>query len=192
MRCGLNQWLRASRVSFRGRSWIGKNFAYRREWIRHRFEFLAERLAVADLKQASEVSSVAAADRACEHEPNAGWLQPVALGPKTKAVREKPTKRRASNKGFLSMTVAEYLQLLDWTGRQIRRDGKLGTIPTDLKPLFDRMGISAEIWVGCVRRFGKWHPSGVGRPLSLKRQAERTGCNRSLNNRLSRQVYSLK
>jgi len=146
---------------------IGKNFAYRREWIRHRFEFLAERLAVADLKQASEVSSVVA-DRACEHGPHAGWLQLVALQPKRKAVREKPTQRRSSNKGFLSMTVAEYLQLLDWTGRQIRRDGKLGTIPTDLKPLFDRVGISAEIRVDCVRRFGKWHASGVGRLSSLK------------------------
>ena len=125
-------------------------------------------MAVTDPKQASEVSSVAAADRACEHGPNAGWLQPVALGPNRKAVREKPTKRRSSNKGFLSMAVAEYLQLLDWTGRQIRRDGRLGTIPTDLKPLFDRAGMSAEIWVDCVRRFCKWHPSGVGRLSSLK------------------------
>ena len=130
------------------------------------------------------------ADRTCEHGPKAGWLQPVQLEPKRKAVRDKATKRRASNKGFLSMTLAEYLQLLDWTGRQIRRDGKLGTIPADLKPLFERVGMSAEIWVDCVRRFGKWHASGVGRPASLKRQAERTGCNRSLNTGLSRQVFA--
>jgi len=152
----------------RGRSWIGKNYGLRREWIRHRFAFLAEYMAIADLKQASEVSSVAAADRACEHRPKAGWLQPVALEPNRKAIREKPTKRRSSNKGFLSMAVAEYLQLLDWTGGQNRRDGKLGTIPTDLKPLLDRMGMSAEMCVDCVRRFGKWHASGVGRLSSLK------------------------
>ncbi|MEQ9407703.1 MAG: hypothetical protein RIK87_08235, partial [Fuerstiella sp.] len=105
-------------------------------------------------------------------------------------VRKKSTSRRASNKGFLSMTLAEYLQLLDWTGRQLRRDGKSGSIPADLKPLFDRVGIAPEIWVDCVRRFGKWHASGVGRPESLKRQAERTGCNRSLNTSLSRQVFA--
>ncbi len=57
----------------------GKNCGHRHEWIRHRFEFLAEYLAVADLKQASELSSVAAADRACGHGPHVGCLQPVAL-----------------------------------------------------------------------------------------------------------------
>ncbi|MEO2015068.1 MAG: hypothetical protein ABGZ53_11930 [Fuerstiella sp.] len=47
--------------------------------------------------------------------------------------------RRASNKGFLSMTLAEYVQLLDWTGRQLRRDGKAGVIPSDLRPVLDRI-----------------------------------------------------
>jgi len=51
-------------------------------------------------------------------------------------------------------------------------------------------GDSAEIRVDSVRRFGKWHAAEVGRPSSLKRQAERTGCNRSLNTRLSRQVFA--
>ena len=152
-------------------------------------DFTSAQARLTDLQQASEISSVAAADRACEHGPNAGWLQPVQMEPKRKAVREKSTKRRPSNKGFLSMTLAEYLQLLDWTGRQIRHDGKLGTIPSDLQPLFDRIGMSPDIWVDCVRRFGKWHASGVGRPASLKRQSERTGRNRSLNTALSRQIF---
>ncbi|MEZ6123728.1 MAG: hypothetical protein R3C49_11190 [Planctomycetaceae bacterium] len=152
-------------------------------------DFTSGQARLADLKKASEVSSVATADRACEHGSQAGWLQPVQLEPKRKAVRDTPTNRRPSNKGFLWMTLAEYLQLLDWTGRQVRRDGKLGTIPNELQPVFDRIGMSAEIWVDCVRRFGKWHSSGVGRPESLKRQAERTGCNRSLNTGLSRKLF---
>jgi len=74
-----------------------------------RFEFLAEKQAVADLKQASEVSSVAAADRACKHGPHAGWLQPIALEPNRKAVRKKSTKRRSSNNSRLSLRESSVL-----------------------------------------------------------------------------------
>lgn len=153
-------------------------------------DFTSAQARLSDLKRASQRSTAAAADNACEHGPQAGWLQPVQLEPKRKAARRKDTHRRTSNRGFLSMTLAEYLQLLDWTGRQIRRDGKLGTIPNDLKSLFDRVGISAEIWVDCVRRFGKWHASGVGKPSSLKLHSARTGRNRSLNTAISRQVFA--
>ena len=31
-------------------------------------------------------------------------------------------RHRASNKGFLRMTLDKYLELLDWTGRQIGQD----------------------------------------------------------------------
>jgi hypothetical protein len=130
-----------------------------------------------------------AVDRQVEHGPNAGWLQPVDLAPPRKRVREKGTSRRASNKGFLSMTLAEYLQLLDWTGRQIRRDAKSGTIPSNLQPILERVGVSSELWVECVKHFGKWHGSGVGRPASLNKQAERTGRNRSLNTGRSRELF---
>ena len=153
-------------------------------------DFTSAQARLADLQQASERSTTAAADRACEHGPQAGWMQPIQLEPKRKAVRRTVTKRRPSNKGFLSMTLAEYLQLLDWTGRQVRRDGKTGRISSDLQPLFERMGLSADIWVDCVRRFSRWHGSGVGRLSSLRRNAERTGRNRSLNTRLSRQVFA--
>lgn len=153
-------------------------------------DFTSAQDRLADLKQASDYSTSDAADNACEHGERAGWLAPTQLEPKRQRVRNRPTKRRASNKGFLSMTLAEYLQLLDWTGRQLRRDGKLGTIPADLKPLFDRVGMAAEIWVDCVRRFHKWHGSGVGRPASLKHHAIRSGRNRSLNLRLSKSVFN--
>ena len=153
-------------------------------------DFTSAQARLSDLQQASERTTTTAADKSCEHGPQAGWLQPVQLEPKRKAVRRTSTKRRPSSNGFLSMTLAEYLQLLDWTGRQVRRDGKTGRIPSDLQPLFERMGLSADIWVDCVRRFNRWHGSGVGRLSSLRRHAERTGRNRSMNTRLSQQVFA--
>ena len=38
--------------------------------------------------------------------------------------------------------------------------------------MFDRVGMSAHIWVDCVKGFCNWHASGVGHPESLKHQAD--------------------
>ena len=37
------------------------------------------------------------------------------------------------------MGLGDYLQLLDWTGRQIRT-GKRGAMPENLQPFFERLG----------------------------------------------------
>jgi hypothetical protein len=129
-------------------------------------------------------------DNAIEHGPRAGWLQPMALDPPRKKVRERKSKRRASNKGCLSLTLAEYLALLDWTGRQLRKDGKCGVISSSLEPVFDRLGMDAAVFVECVRGFGRWYGSGVGRPASLERHLMRTGRNRSMNASLSRRTFA--
>jgi hypothetical protein len=47
---------------------------------------------------------------------------------------------RASNKGCLPMSFGEYLDLLDWTGRQLR-DDKRGAIPQELAPILQRLHI---------------------------------------------------
>jgi len=58
--------------------------------------------------------------------------------------------RRASNKGSLSTGLDDYLRLLAWTGRQVRRD-KRGAIPgqTHLRyPFFKGFAHwEAEMWV---------------------------------------------
>lgn len=153
-------------------------------------DFTSAQDRLADVHSSAKFRTPDAADNATEHGAKAGWLVPVELEPKRQSARQKPTERRCSNKGFLAMSVAEYLQLLDWTGRQLRRDGKSGTVPCGLRPIFERVGMSPELWLDCIRRFRKWHSSGVGRESSLKRHAERTGCNRSLNTRLSREVFA--
>ena len=93
-------------------------------------------------------------DTRTEHGTHAGWLAPVELDPKRKKVREKSTSRRASNKGCLPMILAEYLQLLDWTGRQLH-PGKRGAISQNAPPILERLGTSAELWLHTVRKFGR-------------------------------------
>ena len=105
-----------------------------------------------DVESADEVETPDAKDVRVEHGPQAGWLSPIAQEPRRKKVRDKRTSRRVSNKGCLPMTLPEYLQLVDWTGRQLH-PGKRGRIPKDVPPVIERLGSSAEIWMHFVRKF---------------------------------------
>ena len=51
----------------------------------------------------------------------------MAVQPKRQKVRDRSTNCRTSNNGCLPMTLLEYLQLLEWTGRQLHT-GKRGRI----------------------------------------------------------------
>jgi len=152
-------------------------------------DFTSAQDRIVDLKAAEDVTTVEAQDNRIEHGPRAGWLVPVALEPMRQAVRAKSTERRASNKGFLSMGLADYLSLLDWTARQIRTD-KRGSMPAHLEPIFERLGISTELWVECVMNFRKWFRSSVGRPKSMSTAAESRGHNRAISINSSRRVFA--
>ncbi len=80
--------------------------------------------------------------------------------------------RRASNKGFLSVKVTEYLRLLDWTGRQARKD-KRGCISPDLAPILERLHVASDHWVETVLHFGRWFRRAAGRAVSLAEEAAR-------------------
>ena len=73
------------------------------------------------------------------------------------------TGRRASNKGCLSMTLDQYLKLLDWTGRQIRQD-KAGRIPTECAPILERLECSSETWLDFIKNFRKRFRNEAGLP----------------------------
>jgi hypothetical protein len=109
---------------------------------------------ISDLKSAEDVSTAGAKDQRIEHGAKAGWMAPIALEPRRKAVRGKVTHRRASNKGCVFMALPGYLQLLDWTGRQIRPD-KRGAIPESVPGILDRLDLSEETWLNTVAHFGK-------------------------------------
>lgn len=81
---------------------------------------------------------------------------------------------RASNKGFLSLTFDEYLELLDWTGRQLH-PGKRGVIPESTPPILERLGIQADGWLKLIENLRHWFGVAVGRVQQLEREAARVG-----------------
>jgi len=83
-------------------------------------------------------------------------------------------RRRASDRGFLPLSLPKYLALVDWTGRQVRQD-KRGAIPADLKPILERLSLDPDLWVECVRKFGRWFHRAVGTSASLAARAASSG-----------------
>ena len=102
---------------------------------------------------------------------------------------EKVTIRRASNRGCLPIALGDYLKLLDWMGRQIRTD-KRGAMPQNLESMFERLGISAELWVDCVVNFRRWFRSSVGRPKSMQSAADTRGHNLAISIRSARNAFA--
>ncbi len=64
-----------------------------------------------------------------------------------------------SNKGFLPISAADLLSLLDWTARQQRegsgRGNKRGSTPKQVAPLFERLGINVDTRCRLVKDFGR-------------------------------------
>ncbi len=117
-------------------------------------DFTSAQERMADLKSADEVSTSEEKNGRIEHGEQAGWLAPVELEPKRRKVREKCSSRRVSNKGCLFMSLPQYQQPLDWTGRQLQR-GKRGSIPKGVPPILDRLNLSPDLWLHAVEQFGK-------------------------------------
>jgi hypothetical protein len=105
--------------------------------------------------------------RGSEMCPDA-WLAPIALREARANAGPQPNSAgcRASDKGFLPLSTADYLQLIDWTGRQVVR-GRGGSIPADLPPLLARVGIDQRDWLPLVTRFGQLFHRVAGAPHSL-------------------------
>jgi len=105
------------------------------------------------------------------------WLSPIELERREQALTPKhsntsKSSRRASDRGFLSLSLDQYLQLLDWSGRQVR-SSKRGAIPSELAPILERLQVSGNCWVDLVSGFGRWFRRAVGRPPTMAAECER-------------------
>jgi hypothetical protein len=86
------------------------------------------------------------------------------------------------------MTFAEYLNLLDWTGRQLRQD-KRGAIPQDLAPILERLHVSDEGWMQLMGRFSRLFRRAAGRPQSMLSEGAQRGCRLMQGIRHSRAIF---
>ncbi len=106
------------------------------------------------------------------------WLAPLTLSPdKLSSDAEVNSEGvRASDKGFLQVSLREYLRLLRWTAKQ-SIDGMAAAIPGSLASTLTQLGIDASMWRDLVwnwqKYFGK--SSCVGSPDSMRHDAERCG-----------------
>ena len=77
-------------------------------------------------------------------------------------------------RGLLSVTQDQYLELLDWTGRQIRA-GKRGAIPPHLAPILARLSVDADRWIETVEKYGGWFRRACGCAEKLAELASEIG-----------------
>jgi hypothetical protein len=75
---------------------------------------------------------------------------------------------------FATPNLDQYLELLDWTGRQVRPENR-GQIPAELLPILPRLRLPTETWVETVLYFGRWFRLAAGRVDCLAAEAARRG-----------------
>jgi len=109
------------------------------------------------------------------------WLSPIFLDERAAAYSDFDTTRvasedarpvplcnpigasRISNKGFLPITLEQYLSLLDTLGRVVRSD-KRGYIPSDLPPILGRLGVESQNWLDSVLNLFRRSPAARPSP----------------------------
>ena len=74
----------------------------------------------------------------------------------------------------LPMKFLDYLQLLDWSGRQ-RRAGKCGAMEQDLPSILARLQIDPDAWLRTMRPAGNRFGRAIGRLERLQSHANRLG-----------------
>ncbi len=75
--------------------------------------------------------------------------------------------------GECSLTLADYIQLVDLTARRVRKD-KRGAVDGTLEPILERMGLDSDKWVEAMMRGGKFRGRAVGSAEARERHlAER-------------------
>jgi hypothetical protein len=105
------------------------------------------------------------------------WLAPLTLNPRMVGPAINKEGLRASDKGFLNMSLDDYIALLFWTGRQGREDKK-GKITNDYAPILAKLGIAEEMWCDLVWNLQTilWQESRAGITGSNARRIDSGSC----------------
>jgi hypothetical protein len=80
----------------------------------------------------------------------------------------------------LPFKLEDYLELLDWTGRQIRHD-KRGAIDASLPPILNRLNIEAQNWLYSTQHFERGFKGFAGKLASVQDKLPKLGYQRIPN-----------
>ncbi len=86
----------------------------------------------------------------------------------------KPMQTRKKQQGVIPFALADYFELVDWTGRAIR-DDKRGAIASQLPSIIHRLGMNPSEWLNTMQPYGNRFVLGVGRLKALQTFAEKIG-----------------
>ena len=172
------------RAWFRGMDPVsGKDYEYRRNWICEFEELLASLFAVEVGIHAEESNHIHLVVRIrpdvvetwSDEEVARRWLEITHLIKSKTGQRERSvTARRASDLGLLPISLEEYLELLDASGR-IVREGKRGAIPEDLAPILERIGVRTEHWLDVITNYHTCFGHVLGASQQLSQRAAVNG-----------------
>ena len=104
------------------------------------------------------------------------WLAPIRLSQSASDPEVHKGGVRASNKGFLAISVGDYLRLLRWTAQRTDSEKTINA-PASLKPLLSRLGFDPSMWRNLVWNFRRYfgQSSCAGSPDAMVEFAESIG-----------------
>ena len=97
------------------------------------------------------------------------FLTPVSIDEREDPLGAHPSRnqKRCSDKGFLAMAEADYLEILDWLARN-KMAGKRGSTPGEAPAIFERLGIDYDAWSETVKDFGRLFKNVAGKSTSME------------------------
>ena len=76
-------------------------------------------------------------------------------------------RRHRQDENALPFYITDYLALVDWTGRAVRKD-KRGAITNTLPPILERLNIDPDHWLSYMQPQGNVFTHAIGRTRQLK------------------------
>ena len=129
--------------------------------VQRRIEELQDRIPIAidDVNDSQPTSVNPSRDR---------FLSPLTIDELRDSIGPCPSQSgfRCSEKGFLSISTIDYIELLDWTAMQIGL-GKSRSTPSHVPPILKRLSLNPEVWSALVENFGKLFNNMAGRPETI-------------------------
>jgi hypothetical protein len=138
-----------------------------------------------------QMAMVEEAKAECERD---GWLcrfeddRVKSFAPRDSRVKSSAAHDSIGAHTVLGMGFADYLELLEWTGRCVV-EGKRGVLPESARPVLERMELDVENWVGTVEKYGSLYHRVAGKVENLKRKAQEMGQQWLFGQRKSRGVF---